>query len=267
MKTKKNKSYSPWPVVLICLVFLALRIVDLAFFTDPETSFPTQGDSAVRWGAALAGAAVILALSSRADGKTGTGKGSALGIAMTVTGTALVLAGLAQLLNFVTVWPSMVLQTAAGVWFFALGWRQITAPQKTKQTVPPNAVQCVIPTAALLWVLVRRFSIIPAASARLACTFRVLGALGALLCVGMLCKILYVPGGEYGRAVQQWGSIGFYFATCHELPQAIFELVHNTAATAELLTSVAMGCIGLCGLVAMLTMAPRNNRTKKDKAD
>lgn len=42
MKKSKNK-YSPWPAVALCLVFLALRIVDLALFTDPETSFPTVG--------------------------------------------------------------------------------------------------------------------------------------------------------------------------------------------------------------------------------
>ena len=94
----------------------------------------------------------------------------------------------------------------------------------------PNAVQCLIPTAALLWVLIQRFSIIPAASARLGCTFRVLGALGALLCVGMLCKLLYVPGGTYGCTVQQYGSLAFYFATCHELPQAIFELVRGSVS-------------------------------------
>ena len=45
MKKSKNK-YSPWPAVALCLVFLALRIVDLALFTDPETSFPTLGDRA-----------------------------------------------------------------------------------------------------------------------------------------------------------------------------------------------------------------------------
>ena len=33
------------------------------------------------------------------------------------------------------------------------------------------------------------------------------------------------------------------------------------------LTSLAMGCIGLCGLAAMLTTVPRSNPTKKDKAD
>ena len=33
MKKSKNK-YSPWPAVALCLVFLALRIVDLALFTD-----------------------------------------------------------------------------------------------------------------------------------------------------------------------------------------------------------------------------------------
>ena len=200
MKKSKNK-YSPWPAVALCLVFLALRIVDLALFTDPETSFPTVGPSAAR------------------------------------------------------------------VWFYAMGWRVLSTPEGRGTAMPPNAVQCLIPTAALLWVLIQRFSIIPAASARLGCTFRVLGALGALLCVGMLCKLLYVPGGTYGCTVQQYGSLAFYFATCHELPQAIFELVRGSVSEQTLLTSLAMGCIGLCGLVAMLTTVPRSNPTKKDKAD
>ena len=157
--------------------------------------------------------------------------------------------------------------TAAGVWFFAIGWRVLSTPEGRGTAMPPNAVQCLIPTAALLWVLIQRFSIIPAASARLGCTFRVLGALGALLCVGMLCKLLYVPGGTYGCTVQQYGSLAFYFATCHELPQAIFELVRGSVSEQTLLTSLAMGCVGLCGLAAMLTTAPRSNPTKKDKAD
>ena len=161
----------------------------------------------------------------------------------------------------------LVLLTAAGVWFFAMGWRVLSAPEGRGTAMPPNAVQCLIPTTALLWVLIQRFSIIPAASARLGCTFRVLGALGALLCVGMLCKLLYVPGGTYGCTVQQYGSLAFYFATCHELPQAIFELVRGSVSEQTLLTSLAMGCVGLCGLAAMLTTVPRSNPTKKDKAD
>ena len=100
-----------------------------------------------------------------------------------------------------------------------------------------------------------------------ACAGYLLGALGALLCVGMLCKLLYVPGGTYGCTVQQYGSLAFYFATCHELPQAIFELVRGSVSEQTLLTSLAMGCIGLCGLAAMLTTVPRSNPTKKDKAD
>ena len=190
-----------------------------------------------------------------------------MGVMMAVTGTVLVLAGLSQLLSAAVVWPSMVLLTAAGVWFFAMGWRVLSTPEGRGTAMPPNAVQCLIPTAALLWVLIQRFSIIPAASARLGCTFRVLGALGALLCVGMLCKLLYVPGGTYGCTVQQYGSLAFYFATCHELPQAIFELVRGSGSEQPLLTSLAMGCIGLCGLATMLTTVPRSNPTKKDKAD
>ena len=232
MKKSKNK-YSPWPAVALCLVFLALRIVDLALFTDLETSFPTVGPSAARWGTALVGAAALLVMGRRADEKIAPGRKSVLGVMMAVTGTVLVLA----------------------------------APEGRGTAMPPNAVQCLIPTAALLWVLIQRFSIIPAASARLGCTFRGLGALGALLCVGMLCKLLYVPGGTYGCTVQQYGSLAFYFATCHELPQAIFELVRGSVSEQTLLTSLAMGCIGLCGLAAMLTTAPRSNPTKKDKAD
>ena len=206
MKKSKNK-YSPWPAVALCLVFLALRIVDLALFTDPETSFPTVGPSAARWGAALVGAAALLVMGRRADEKIAPGRKSLMGVMMAVTGTVLVLAGLSQLLSATVVWPSMVLLTAAGVWFFAMGWRVLSAPEGRGTAMPPNAVQCLIPAAALLWVLIQRFSIIPAASARLGCTFRVLGALGALLCVGMLCKLLYVPGGTYGCTVQQLSLI------------------------------------------------------------
>ena len=245
MKKSKNK-YSPWPAVALCLVFLALRIVDLALFTDSETSFPTVGPSAARWGATLVGAAALLVMGRRADEKIAPGRKSLMGVMMAVTGTVLVLAGLSQLLSATVVWPSMVLLTAAGVWFFAMGWRVLSAPEGRGTAMPPNAVQCLIPTAALLWVL---------------------GALGALLCVGMLCKLLYVPGGTYGCTVQQYGSLAFYFATCHELPQAIFELVRGSVSEQTLLTSLAMGCIGLCGLAAMLTTVPRSNPTKKDKAD
>lgn len=61
---------------------------------------------------------------------------------------------------------------------------------------------------------------------------------------GCLCKLLYVPGGTYGCTVQQYGSLAFYFATCHELPQAVFELVCGSVSEQTLLTSLAMGCIG-----------------------
>ena len=259
MKKSKNK-YSPWPAVALCLVFLALRIVDLALFTDPETSFPTVGPSAARWGTALVGAAALLVMGRRADEKIAPGRKSVLGVMMAVTGTVLVLAGLSQLLSAAVVWPSMVLLTAAGVWFFAMGWRVLSTPEGRGTAMPPNAVQCLIPTAAISIGSVFVPDLTGPAG-------RVLGALGALLCVGMLCKLLYVPGGTYGCTVQQYGSLAFYFATCHELPQAIFELVRGSVSEQTLLTSLAMGCIGLCGLAAMLTTVPRSNPTKKDKAD
>ena len=159
MKKSKNK-YSPWPAVALCLVFLALRIVDLALFTDPETSFPTVGPSAARWGTALVGAAALLVMGRRADEKIAPGRKSLMGVMMAVTGSVLVLAGLSQLLSATVVWPSMVLLTAAGVWFFAMGWRVLSTPEGRGTAMPPNAVPVPDPTAALLWVLIQRFSII-----------------------------------------------------------------------------------------------------------
>ena len=79
MKKSKNK-YSPWPAVALCLVFLALRIVDLALFTDLETSFPTVGPSAARWGTALVGAAALLVMGRRADEKIAPGRKSLIDV-------------------------------------------------------------------------------------------------------------------------------------------------------------------------------------------
>ena len=94
MKKSKNK-YSPWPAVALCLVFLALRIVDLALFTDPETSFPTVGPSAARWGAALVGAAALLVCAM------GTLLKYLPGAALYICGGALILSGgLAVLVEF-----------------------------------------------------------------------------------------------------------------------------------------------------------------------
>ena len=140
---------------------------------------------------------------------------------MAVTGTVLVLAGLSQLLSAAVVWPSMVLLTAAGVWFFAMGWRVLSTPEGRGTAMPPNAVQCLIPTAALLWVLIQRFSIIPAASARLGCTFRVLGRWARCFVWGCCASCCMFPAVPMAASVQQYGSLAFYFATCHELPQAI----------------------------------------------
>ena len=85
MKKSKNK-YSPWPAVALCLVFLALRIVDLALFTDPETSFPTVGPSAARWGTALVGAAALLVMGRRVDEKIAPYGKRCIGIGLSALG-------------------------------------------------------------------------------------------------------------------------------------------------------------------------------------
>ncbi|MFR8969612.1 MAG: hypothetical protein ACLVHY_02655 [Gemmiger sp.] len=111
----------------------------------------------------------------------------------------------------------------AGVWFFAMGWRVLSAPEGRGTAMPPNAVQCLIPTAALLWVLDpavfhhpggigAAWLYLPGASAKARCF--------VWECCASCCMFPAVPG----CTVQQYGSLAFYFATCHEPPQAIFEL-------------------------------------------
>lgn len=187
MKKSKNK-YSPWPAVALCLVFLALRIVDLALFTDPETSFPTVGPSAARWGTALVGAAALLVMGRRADEKIAPGRKSVLGVMMAVTGTVLVLAGLSQLLSAAVVWPSMVLLTAAGVWFFAMGWRVLSTPEgrgtamaAQRRTVPDPYGGAVVGADPAVFHHpggIRR---------RLGCTFRGAGGAGRAALCGDAC--------------------------------------------------------------------------------
>ena len=263
MKKSKNK-YSPWPAVALCLVFLALRIVDLALFTDPETSFPTVGPSAARWGAALVGAAALLVMGRRADEKIAPGRKSVLGVMMAVTGTVLVLAGLSAAVER----RSGVAQHGAadgggrvvlryglaGSFDPGRAWNRHAAQRRAVPDPYGGAAVGADPAVFPSSRRHRRGLAVPSGC---------WGRWARCFVWGMLCKLLYVPGGTYGCTVQQYGSLAFYFATCHELPQAIFELVRGSVSEQTLLTSLAMGCIGLCGLAAMLTTVPRSNPTKK----
>lgn len=281
----RNHRDSPWPILGVSLAFLVLRALDLAFLIDPETSFPTVGPSALRWGAALAAALLLWQMGRSVQDRVCLVRRAPLGAAMVLTGGVMLAAGavqwpnvqaglqalryasgplrLTEMLILLPDLPTLLLFPLAGLWFFCTGVRTLAAPIPRK---PPVALQCILPAAAALWATVQQFSVLPAASARLACTFRVLEALGAMLCVSVLGKLLFIPGGEYGKSVRQCGGVGFFLSSCCGFPQLLAELWYGTAPLSDLLVSASVCCIGLCGLAALLTTAPRSIPKEKGRA-
>lgn len=239
MKTFSRRFLLP---AAICLVLGILRAVDLALFTDPQTGFVTDNAVVLRYLVPLA-AAVLLWLTGRGgpDGRTVPGRGLSAGLA--VSGLLLAAAGAASL-------PSLtdtLLYLLAG-----LGLIGLAVVAARPREVPPSVLWFLPGVAGMLWVLIQRFSVVPASVVRLGCTFRVLSAAAALLLLQSLLKGLLLPDRPAGRAWFRYGWMALLFCTLHELPQAVFELVCGAVTLPQLLVSAGLGVFGLCGLSAAL---------------
>ena len=101
---------------------------------------------------------------------------------------------------------------------------------------------------AFLWRLVWRFQFMPASLGRIPCTLRVLSAVAALLFAVVLLKVFLTPGLPCGHTLFAAGAGCFLLCTCIELPQTLFEAFNGMLTMPDLLTGLAMGVFGLCGL-------------------
>ena len=241
-------------MLAVCLLTLVLRILDLAFFTDPATGFVTNGFYFARIALPL----VAVALSYLASGGVARrprallGPCTGLGICLLLLTAALAATALLSLpellFGSVTALIGAVAALLSALWPLLWGVRALGPLPAPTRTLPPTLAALPGP-AFFLWTMINRFAVAPASVMRLGCTLGVLSAAAALLFLAMVLRVFLTPGLPVGHAVFAAGMIAFMLCTCHELPQTVFAFFHGGATMAELAASLAMGLWGVAGLV------------------
>ena len=146
-----------------------------------------------------------------------------------------------------TAWADVITPVLAGAWLLVYGWRALTGFGVRRQKLGSALPGLVLPLA-FLWRLVWRFQFVPASLGRIPCTLRVLSAVAALLFAVVLLKVFLTPGLPCGHTLFAAGAGCFLLCTCIELPQTLFEAFNGMLTMPDLLTGLAMGVFGLCGL-------------------
>lgn len=243
-------------MLAVCLFTLALRLLDLMFFTDPATGFVTTGFFYVRIAVPL----VCVALSYVAARGVARrplallGPCRSLGVCLLGMAAALGASALLSALELTTgtggLTTAVDAVTALLSALWALMWGVRAFGPLADPTHPlPNTLTSLPGTAFFLWTMIDRFAVSPASVMRLGCTLRVMSAAAALLLLAMVLRVFLTPGLPVGHGVFAAGMIAFMLCTCHELPQTAFEFFHGNATGAQLAAASAMGIWGLAGLV------------------
>lgn len=252
-----------WAMVWVCLVLLALRLADLAFFTDLHTGFVTALPYWPRIALPLAGAAASYVL-SRTAASTPRGLLFAcppLGVCLLATAAALGVC--AWLLCDPLAWAAggfavpaqdlpRFLGAAAAVfsalWLLGFGVRCFS-PLADPPRRPLPCLAALPMTFFFLWLIIYRVAVAPASVMRLGCTLQMLSAAGALLFTAALLRVFLTPGLAIGRGVFATGMNAFLLCTCHELPQTAAAYAAGAADARELAIAAVMALLGVAGLV------------------
>lgn len=241
------------PALALCLALLALRVVDLLFFTDPATGFVTAGPAWLRWAVPMGASVLLWLLGCLLPRDAVPHATPAQGAALLAAGAFFAVSGLTGLSDL----PQALLALAAGGWCLCFGVRLLRGSVR-----PLPAAWCLPVLVPELWALVRQFSVVPASTARLQCTYRVLGGAAALLLLCALFKLLFAPGTPCGRLAFRCGMAALLLCTCHEAPQAVYGLAHGLCGLSRAAFSLGQGALGLCGLAMAYSSGPAQNSDK-----
>lgn len=260
----QNKRFYATLVLLAGVVLGGLHVADLLQWMDVSTGFALRGSVWARylpWLAALA-LPYLPARRVAAQPVELADTNLPLGCCMLMTGALLLASGVlsvsaAQMISAYpalyettpvwTAWADVVTPVLAGVWLLVYGWRALTGFGVRRQRLGSALPGLVLPLA-FLWRLVWRFQFVPASLGRIPCTLRVLSAVAALLFAVVLLKVFLTPGLPCGHTLFAAGTGCFLLCTCAELPQTLFEACSGMLAIPDLLTGLAIGIFGLCGL-------------------
>lgn len=263
-KMQKHNELVLAGTVAACVTILVSRLVDLALFTDPQTSFVTIGPAWTRY-AVPAVLAVLMDQFSHmgavAHPAALRGKCGRLGGWLLAAGAAFALGGLLAVpslftaygINLVVAVLDCVLPVVLAMGLVLFGLRALS-PENGAEPLPHFAT-ALLPVGYLIWAAIRLFFVAPASVLRLSCTMRVLSVCGALMFTIALLRVFLAPRQPYGESLYASGMAAFLLCTCCELPQAVFELFWGTGTIHGFVLSLGMGLYGVCGLVCGIAAA------------
>lgn len=256
------------PTVLILLVMVlmgAMYWVDLCYYTDPASGFLIRGSVLVRY-ATLLLPAVMALLGLRTVGAQGIAvlrvknrllaglfvAAAAVGVAYGVT---LIVMGLSALSVY------NILMGAAfcwyGVWMFLCALQLLVqgAPSPTQSALPGVLAALPFCVQTIYRVMIR-----PTSLYRLAPMVATLAALMAMLWLGTLLRGLYISlPRRRARWMYFFGVLTFLFATCLELPQAVYSALFGQADALSLMGSINMAALGLVAGCLSVSIAGRSD--------
>ena len=264
---EKKRHPSAIVVLILGLVMAGLHLADLLLWSEADTGFAAAGSVWLRyipWLAAL----VLPYLPARRAAAQPAGLQDTcrpLGVGMAVSGALLLAVGVDAggavrvALHYPeifassgtpvwAVWADMLLPIFAGAWLLFYARRAFSGFGMQRQKLGSSLLAGVVPLF-FLWKLVWRFQFAPASVDRLPCALRVLSAAAVLLLAVVLIKIFLVPGLPCGHTLFAAGTGAYLLCAGLELPQTLFEAAHGMLTLTDLLTGLAIGAFGLCGLV------------------
>ncbi|MGD9560002.1 MAG: hypothetical protein AB7V55_05285 [Oscillospiraceae bacterium] len=264
------------PTLLILLVMALLGAVywlDLSYYTDPVSGFVVQGPILLRY-AVLAVPALMCLLGLRTVGPRAISvlrtKNPALArvfVAAAVVGVAY---GITRVV--VSLQPMSTFGLVVGALFIWYGvWMFLVALQLFSQTAPSptkHAIWGVLAAVPFSPITVYRILVRPSTLYRVGPLARALAALLAMLWFGLLLRALYIA---LPRRRVRWmylaGMFTFLFATCLELPYAVFMMIFGEMAPIDMFESLNMAVLGLAaGGVSVAIAGKSSARQAQEEA-
>lgn len=262
--------------VAVCLLLGVARWVDLVNFTELSTGFVSAGSAWQRYAAMGAGVLVLLVFSRFMSVKPAAlrGRCPALGVCSALAGASMVFFGAITLLEWyfgasaAALGPATkaaellaryfgggawmdaltgLLGLLAGVWLVVRGVAALHPLESQGAAGAAGAVVCALFS---IWLLIERFDVRPASSARVGNGMLVLSALAALVFLAVYGKVFCLPGAPIGRSLFFGGMACFLLCTCSELLQTVCSLLSGNADLLADPWGIPLGLLGLCGLCA-----------------
>ena len=241
--------------MLVCIAMGVGRWLDLVNYTDTQTGFLT-GSHLLRYLILLVAVLGIMATSFYMPQKSRNlmGQCAPQGWLAALTGVVFAaLGGLVLVQPENQVWDFVLaaLWLACGVWMLLLARSRFTQEFEAPTT---SSSMGIVGTLGFYILTIQQFAVQPTGIARISPTICGLTTLVCLVfCTGQV-RMAYVPGGKTARYLWRYGLMAFLFATCLNLPDAVFWYWMNEIQLIELLQSVALAVVGLMGLVYAFTL-------------